>query len=206
MPTFIPLPNGVVVCFDLITAGQNWQFCLGLRLPGGAPTPSDLTAIASAASSWATASLMPQLHNSSAMRQVRATDFTVQGGPQAIVLNTTAGGQVGTSVTNGQPAVVSIRTAKRGRSYRGRVYISGLPDNSKVSAVDMSAAAGTAMSGIFATLDAALLALTNSVEVGVWSRQHNGVVTTPGQFNRAIAYVTDTHYDSQRRRLAGRGT
>jgi hypothetical protein len=152
-----------------------------------------------------TTGLLPVLVNAVTGRQVRAIDMSAQGGAQAITLNSGTGTLAGASIPANAAMVVSQRTAKRGRSYRGRAYLSGLAAGNLVNAVDANVTSASSIVAAFAALDSALLALAAPLEIGVWSRQHNNIVTSPGEFNRAIAYIVDVHYDSQRRRLFGRG-
>lgn len=201
---FIPIPNGVQLCFQFTTAGQNWQFCLQLRKSAGSPSPTDLEDVGDLAEGWYNSDLKPLLTNQSMLNQVVTTDQTVQGGPQFIGVS----GNVGTATGNSMPlnaaAVVSQRTAKRGRSYRGRAYISGLSESSQNGPVDIGSTLATDLGDAFTALQIGLDAI--GFDVVVASKQHNGVVTNPAATNEVIAFLVDTHLDSQRRRLAGRGT
>jgi hypothetical protein len=201
---FIPVPNGVQLCFDFVTAGQNWQFCLNLRKSAGSPTPTDLSNITDIARDWLIDTLLPDLHEDTTARQVRATDVTVDGGTQDIRLVGEAGEVTGDPAANNACVVISQRTAKRGRSYRGRAYLSGMGGSLVNSATDISSGAASSYATDFAALQTELD--TNGFDVVVASRQHNGVVTNPAATNEVIAFVVDTHLDSQRRRLFGRGT
>lgn len=100
--------------------------------------------------------------------------------------------------------VVSLRTAKRGRSYRGRVYLSGTPDTviETMNTIDATHAANL-VSGFNAL---ATLLDGHGFDVVVASKQHNGVETNPAEVNEVIAFAVDVLVDSQRRRLTGRGT
>jgi len=202
--TFIPMPNGVQLCFDFGQASQLWQFCLSLRKSAGPPLDSDLILIANEAEDWWTNTLKSSLSTGLTLRQVRVTDMTAQGAPQYILTVNTTGSSASDVLSAGTAAVISARTAKRGRSYRGRVYLGGLTTDVVDTAVDMSGAAASTYAAAFATLQTAMDAL--GFDVVVASRQHNGVITNPAELNEVIAWVVDTHFDSQRRRLAGRGT
>ena len=201
---FIPVPNGVQLCFDFVTAGQNWQVCLMLRKSAGAPTPTDLDTIADDAENWWGASFRSLFSAETTLRQVRATDMTTQGGPVSTLVSNTPGNGSGDGLPIGSAIVASLRTAKRGRSYRGRSYWSGLLLSAQDSPTDITStvatAIGVAMTALQTTLD------TDGFDIVVASKQHNGVVTNPAEANEVTAIVVDTHFDSQRRRLAGRGT
>lgn len=201
---FIPLPNGMSLCFDFTTAGQNWQFCFNIRKSAGAPTDTDLNNLADAGADWWDNHFKAQMTDETTLRQVRATDMTLQGGPQAIVTANSAGTSTGGLIGLNSPLVVSQRTAKRGRSYRGRAYISGIQAASLVDAVTVGAATVTAWGTAFGALMTELDAL--GFDMVVASRSHNGTPTNPAELNEVIAFVIDQKLDSQRRRLAGRGT
>lgn len=201
--TFIPWPNGIQLCFDFVTAGQNWQFCLALRKSTGSVTPTDLAAITTAADTWQP-SLMGYLDQNTTLRQIRATDMTAQGGQQSVLTVGDAGTNGNAPMPIGTAQVVSLRTAKRGRSYRGRMFLGGLSTAYLLTATDSTAASAALYGAAVQVLAGALDAL--GYDHVVPSKQHNGAVTNPAELNEVIAYVVDQHYDSQRRRLAGRGT
>lgn len=201
---FIPVPNGMSLCFDMVTDGQNWQFCLTARKVAGAPTAADLTAVAGLMGSWWTNTMKPLLTAQAVLRQVRVTDLTVQGGPQEIVTKNEAGTGAGSSAPLGTPIVVSLRTAKRGRSYRGRSYISGFSNGTFTDSVNVTSTMANNLASALATFVTTLIA--QGFPAVIASRQHNGAVTNPAQTNDITALIADTHVDSQRRRLFGRGT
>jgi len=100
--------------------------------------------------------------------------------------------------------VMSLRTAKRGRSYRGRIFTGGWPAASLTSQVDFDATATTNRIAAFTALQAALDAA--GYDVVVPSKQHNLAVTNPAETNEVIAITADAHIDSAYKRLFGRGT
>ncbi|HET8671483.1 MAG TPA: hypothetical protein VFM05_12895 [Candidatus Saccharimonadales bacterium] len=201
---FIPVPQGVQLCFDFVNdTSQNFQFCLTLKKTTGTPSITDLQNVAGAAATWWSGTLRALLDDSVTLKQTRATDLTVQGGPQHIQTVGTAGSSAGGSMPGHTALVVSQRTAKRGRSFRGRAFVGGfnsshLADTSRATSVY----AGNLVTA-FAGLDTALVAV--GFEVVVATKQINGVAVNPAQTNRVITYIVDTAWDSQRRRLFGRG-
>lgn len=201
---FIPVPNGIQFCFNFQTAGQNWQFCLMLKKSAGAPTPTDLATVVALGRSWWTSDFKPNFTSETSLATVTATDMTVQGGPQAVDSSASAGTASAGTMPMNAAVVVSLRTAKRGRSYRGRYYIGAIPLAQSASAIDVNGSYATALGADFVTLAASLDAA--GFDIVVASRQHNGVVTNPAETNEVIAFVINNQFDSQRRRLAGRGT
>lgn len=202
---FIPIPNSATLCFDFTTAGQNWQFCVTVRKSAGSITPTDLDNIAGIGQSWWTNNLMAIFGNENTLRQTRATDQQVQGGPQSInTINQAGSGGGSTAMPLNVAHVMSLRTEKRGRSYRGRVFTGGWPSVTIASQVDFTGAATTARINALVALQVALDVA--GFDLVVPSKQHNGVVTNPAETNEVIAITADAHMDSMYKRLFGRGT
>lgn len=201
---FIPVPNGIQLCFLFNAAAQKWQFCLTLRKSAGAPTSTDLDDVALIGENWWSSNAKIMLTADNTLSEVTATDLTSQGAPQSRSLVGIAGTASGTSAPLNVALVVSHRTEKRGRSYRGRTYLSGIPEP-QIENVNLAKAAYAAdvvsrFGDLQTTLDGA------GYDLVVASKRHNGVVTNPAETNEVIALVADTLLDSQRRRLTGRGT
>lgn len=202
--TFIPVPNGVQLCFLFTSAAQKWQFCLTLRKSTGAPTDTDLQTAADDGQAWWTNTLKAKIAQDTTLSEVVATDLTAQGAPQKRNVVGTAGSAAESSPPLNVAMCVGLRTAKRGRSYRGRVYLSGLR-LSKVESINTYNAAETAaLIGAFVTLAATLDG--HAFDVVVASKSHNKVVSNPAEVNEVTTFVGDYLLDSQRRRLTGRGT
>lgn len=201
---FIPVPNGIQLCFNFTMSGQNMQFCLTLRKTAGAPTVPDLLSMANTGASWWTATLKTRLSPAVTLNNVSATDLTIQGGPQQSVNVGTPGTSGTVPEANSICVVASLRTPLRGRSYRGRCYVPGIPSESRSTPTDVQSAFATNLAAAFGTLGGNTAALGFPVVVA--SRQHNGVVTNPATTQDVTSYVVDVHMDNQRRRLFGRGT
>lgn len=201
---FIPAVNGIQLCFQFVLASQNVEFCLSLRKSAGAVTPVDLADAAALGESWWNSDLGSLTSPAATLSQVVATDMSVQGGQQAIEPVGTAGSQGTVPEANNVSIVVSQRTALRGRSYRGRAYLVGIPSEVRLNPTDITTAAASARATAFSNLAVDLDG--GGFDVVVASRSHNKAVTNPADQNEVIAYVVDNHFDSQRRRLFGRGT
>jgi len=201
---FIPIPNSATLCFDFTSAGQNWQFCLTVRKSAGAITSTDLASIATIGGAWWTSDLRAEITTTTTLRQVRVTDMQVEGGQQEIDTFNQAGTGGGGITPLNSPIVVSLRTAKRGRSYRGRAYVSGIPQDALLNPVDYTVTRTASVAAAFIALQADLDVA--GYDLVVASKKHNGVVTNPAETNEVIAILVDQHVDSQRRRLFGRGT
>ena len=202
--TFIPVPNGIQLCFLFTTDSQNWQFCLMLQKSAGAPTSTDLAQATADGSAWWTSHLKALLAPGTTLNEIIATNMTAQGAPQDRALIGEVGTQIGNELPLNACAVVSHRTEKRGRSYRGRSYLSGITSNQINSVTTLNGTATAAFANGFAALRTLLDG--HGLDQVVASRQHNGVPTSPADTNEVIVNVVDSLIDSQRRRLAGRGT
>lgn len=201
---FIPLPQGVKLCFDFVNdTGQQFQFCLSLQKISGSVTTTDLSNLSGAGSSWWTGTLKALLDDSVTLRQVRATDETTQGGPQDIETVGTAGTASGSSLPMHTALVVSQRTAKRGRAFRGRAYVGGFNGSQLLTTVRATTTHVANLVSAFGTLQTDLGVL--GFKIVVANRHLNGAVVNPAQGNEVIAFIVDQAWDSQRRRLEGRG-
>jgi len=201
---FIPWPNGVKLCFEFATAGSIWQTCFSVRKSAGPPEDTDLAQIADdGVASW-TSTLKGWLTEDTLLGAVRATDMTAEGAPQHVNAVNETGTLTGAGAPLNACAVISGRTAKRGRSYRGRNYISGLLYSDFTNPVTLGSGLMTSLAAWATGLQSALDA--HGYDMVVASQQHNGAPTSPAELNEVLAFVVDSKSDSQRRRLAGRGT
>lgn len=201
---FIPVPSGIQLCFLFTASAQNWQFCLTLKKSAGSVTTTDLSNVTGIAETWWTNELKDKLAAQVTLNEVVATDITSQGAPQDRETVGTAGTATGGSLPLNCALVISLRTAKRGRSYRGRVYLSGLTLTNTNNVNQIDATKITDILGDFNSLQADLDA--GGYDIVVASKQHNGVTTNPAETNEVTSFVIDANIDSQRRRLTGRGT
>lgn len=202
---FIPVPNGMSLCFHFTSASQNWQFCLTLRKSAGAPEDTDLQQAAGDAYSWWTSVLKPLLSTSTSLADITVADLTSQGAPQYVQTVGEAATGTGSAVPLNACVVISGRTAKRGRSFRGRNYLSGLRDAILgVSMNAISTAFASTLAGAWGTLRTTLDG--HGYDHVIASKQQEGAPVSPAETNEVTAYVVDTLIDSQRRRLTGRGT
>lgn len=202
---FIPIPNGLTLCFDFESASQKWQFCFTLRKSAGAPDLTDLQSVATIGKNWVNNNLKGIIDSTTTSKYVRATDMTAQGAPQHIEPTNYVGtGGASNPLPLNVALCCSARTAKRGRSYRGRIYLSGLPVDFQDGVNTGSATLLTNMAGHLTDLQSALD--TAGFDMVVPTRQHNGAVVSPAEVNEIIGWVIDSNFDSQRRRLTGRGS
>lgn len=99
--------------------------------------------------------------------------------------------------------VVGFDTDLRGRSYRGRNYLPGIPEGDQVAPGVTNAAAA----GGFVAAYAALAAVETSQNVThvVTSHFNGGLARAAGVNTEVTGYRGDLAFDTQRRRSVGRG-
>ncbi len=121
---FIPVPNGVKAAVQLTIGSINYANVFHFVKENF--TEGDMIALASLLWTIYDDYIMPFLGAQISLTQVRVTDERTQGAPE-ITYSTTAvpGSKTGELFPLGDAAVLTHRTVKRGRSYRGRTYISG---------------------------------------------------------------------------------
>lgn len=124
----------------------------------------------------------------------------------SVVLSATA---AGTGAASSLPAevaeVLTLRTATRGRRYRGRIYLPPMTTTNVVANGTLAASLATSLPAQMTGFDTALQALGTPYQLGVasYGRSVNrlGVVTTWTPFwNHATSFSFDLIPDVQRRR------
>lgn len=200
---FIPVENGVRVAIQGTMTGQTWVNTLGVLCPVQ-PSVADLTSIATQVKAWWVAQMKPLVTSTVFLTAVTATDLDSASAPTVTIAASDSGTATGSAVANNTALVTSFRTAGRGRSSRGRNYVPGL---------STTGASGTSASSTAAGLQAAAYALLNQyLQLGIQEFIHvvisyilNGSPRTSGLVQPVSSYITNVDFDSQRRRLAGRG-
>jgi hypothetical protein len=202
---FIPLPNGIKVCFRYVVDGQ--QVCNVFY--GTTTEDIDMTfldGLGGALVTWWTTYMKPNLPPDCALQAIELTDAEEIGG---VGIEYVAGlPSAGTFGSNGLPNnvtyAIKLASGHIGRSYNGRTYWPAVAFESKsgVNRVtsDFRTAATLAISELInAFVDA-------SAQLVVASFHHAGAPRTEGVATPvAGAVTTDDILDSQRRRLPGRG-
>lgn len=201
--SFIPIPHGIEVVLHFTLAGQEVVLTIGVGVPGTVVT-GDLFAASHAVSDWWYANLRPLQSNNLALQNVTATDLTTDSGP--IITNTEQAGALGSvvnqSVPNNVAVVASFRSLLRGRSYRGRNYVPGISTTLQASPTAVTTAAAIAINTAYGLLNGYFV---DPMFHAILSRFHNKAPRAVGVVTPVEAYITNANFDSQRRRLAGRG-
>lgn len=215
---FIPTPPGVVRVrtiwsfTGLATAENVSYFDIGT---GVAPTSADLGGVATAfETAWGiptkTGKPLEHLATDIAITELQLEDASSATGPYLHVSESASGGQVGgTSVPPGVAGVVTLYTAQRGRSHRGRIFFPGLPEDRVGPSGDITSTAYSDMTTAFDNWLSALVNPSPFTAGGiVVASFHSGVdPVTKKPIPRTLAVITPInsvllrgHVHSQRRR------
>jgi hypothetical protein len=155
---------------------------------------------------WVVAELFPALSANLVLREVFGTSMESDSAPTGSFVPAVppAGDSPAISLPGGSAFGITFRTGNRGRSFRGRNYIPGIPDTERVG--------NQVTSGFANTMQAAYQQLTGLIPemLGTWvvvSRFSGGLPRVTGVTTPVVqAAYHDLNLDSQRRRLTGRGT
>jgi hypothetical protein len=140
------------------------------------------------------------------LNTVKATDLTTSSSPAVIVAAPagTDGADSDEALPLNAAIVITEYTPLRGRSYRGRYYVCGMPNNITADRGSILTAYQTDLLGAFTDFITGIETSSGAAHV-VLSRQNDGVVRTTGVATEISSYACNVDIDSQRRRLKGRG-
>jgi hypothetical protein len=203
---FVGKANCVQVNLRFTLLSQQIENTLYFEYNAGSVTTALMTTLGQDLITWWAASIAGELTTDLTFREVYVTDLTTQTSPTVTVttglpLNGTLSGD---PVPNNVALCLSFRSSGRGRSSRGRNYISGFPEG-YVSGNDIDTTLADALVVAYEELkDAATF--TDDWTWIVYSRFQNGNARPEALIAPVDAVVlTDYTVDSQRRRLPGRG-
>lgn len=201
---YVPFLDCAEVAFIGTMGSQLIIFSLAVQKAGGF-VGTDLDDVAAAALAWYGGHLRGSLADDYVLGEVKVTDLTTAVSPLVELPCATncAGAVTGTAAPNNCAQVVSLKTAKRGRSYRGRIYLPAIPSSALFDASHITDAQATANGGAMEEWVSAMGDL--SCTTVVLSRQADGVRRTVGVATAVTVFLPRTLIGTQRRRIAGRG-
>ncbi|HEY9758798.1 MAG TPA: hypothetical protein V6C97_26760 [Oculatellaceae cyanobacterium] len=182
---------------------------------GGAPDASDCLALAQEFDAWRIANL--RALQSASLQCVRVDAINLSAIPPGTGVQaswyptaTPGGSDIGVPLPGNVAFVVTLRTAKGGRRYRGRSYQGGLTNGMLLSPNVMTAAKVNAFVAAYTALVNRLVTNTR-FRLGVQSKMAD--IPYPAWpidpwmhvIEPVTAITADSNIDSQRRRLNGRG-
>ena len=168
-------------------------------------TPARLDTLIGSIASAYSVYVMPFLSNSYTLERIAAYHLSGPGGvvSEQTIIGVTGGINATPALPNSVALCATIRTARAGRSYRGRTYFSGLAEGQVV--------ANRVTSGVqdvvnLALADALAAMTGDGFRLGVYSTVLAGAPRISGEFTPATSWsLNDDIVDSRRSRLPGRG-
>lgn len=201
---FIPVANTVMAEIRAVLFGQAVENTLYFEHLTGDPTISDMEDLADYLSAWVTGDFSNNMSLDYSFREIYLTNLTTSTSPTFALAISDAGALLGDSLPSSSCICMSFRTAERGRSARGRNYVSGLTE-SEVTGNTLSLTRADALVDAYGAIPTYLL--SGNWEWVVVSRYTDGAPRVSG-VTIPVTTVTyaDRFLDSQRRRLTGRGS
>lgn len=201
---FIPTAGAVRVDIQYTQQGQQIHNVIWVTREANW-TGAERTALNNAIVAWWNTSAKQYFDADIALQQVTSVNQESDNAPSTTtVVSPVVPGTIGTPPTATNAALcATLRTDNRGRSYRGRMYLGGLPSASLSSAILW----GTTT---IANILTALSALKTAIEAlgAIWvvvSHYTNKAPRAQGLKTPITAIAADQYVDSQRRRLGLRG-
>jgi len=202
---FIAVPDVAQVEMVYNWNGQKVQNVLHYYFPTGY-NAALLNNLAVAVKDKWIAQLKAEMATQISLIEVKAIDLSDINGPTATISSglPSAGTKAGTTMPNNVTCVITKRTALRGRSFRGRIYMPGLIFQ-QTNLNDLAAGVGATLVTKWSTFMTVTDALANDHVLGVISRYTNNAPRATGIFTLVTHMTTGGVLDSLRRRLPGRG-
>jgi hypothetical protein len=208
---FIPAPNTAQVNIRYLYAGQQIENTLYFH-KGSAFSGTDLQDLADSVNDHWASDVMIDLSNALQMTSVYVVDLTTASSGVATHTESHTGSNSGSAATPGNVAFcLKFTTASRGRSFRGRIYLPGIPIGyESTPGILNQSDADTLLEDVQGAIGQ-IVADTGLTHVVV--SRYSGVDVNGDPIPRATALstpvtgysYTDRNSDSQRRRLPGRG-
>lgn len=167
-------------------------------------TVPDMLTVATGVFDWWVANVAPLVCDNSGFSVCQATDLTTRTSPVATYSHALVGGGISTEAAPNNVALcVTLGTDARGRSYRGRNYIGGIPLSQILGGLYVESTYANEMRDAYAALIGEDFGV--GANWGVLTRRADGALRAEGYTTLITNIRVDLALDSQRRRLAGRG-
>lgn len=169
------------------------------KMTGGAP---DLFDLGVALEAWHTTNIIGRQHVNTSLNRIILTDLSTDTG-QSIEFTQglpNTGTLTGDPLPNSIAAVVSLHTAFRGRSFRGRIYHMGLTEG-QVAGNHLLTAQADLLRQSYAALVQLSSGGTPTYQLVVLSYWRNKVLRSQGLATPVTVVSCNGRVDSQRRRM-----
>jgi len=194
------------VVHNKLPGNQDFLVDLNFLFNAVEPTQVQLVDLANLVDEWWGLSVLPNLCDAVTYNETIVTQLALEFGFQ---VSASANGGVGSVATEMMPnamcACLSLRTGIRGRSFRGRNYVSGIP----TAQVTENVMLGTFLDAIEAAYEELLPGGAHDPSPAQWvvvSRVFNKLPRTVGIATPIVNVLfTDNVIDDQRRRKPGVG-
>lgn len=207
MPQLPPADGVTQAVLNYLWDGQKCANVLHYSTPNQAVAPDPALLASRVAGQWL-AGIRSQCSVTLFLSSITATDLSNDAAPGVIyTTGLPSPGTAGTpSMPNNVSTVLSLRTALRGRSFRGRIYHAGLCEG-HILDNRVAAATNTALLNGYNGLKTLIGGTGEATfQLGVLSYYSQGAIRGAPLWTPVTAITTDGIVDSQRRRLPGRGT
>lgn len=203
--SFIPTIGAVRTDLQFSTAGGQAHNILWFSREANW-TQSEREALNTALATWFTSTGRDMISSANALTQITTVNQEAANAPSSVLVVSPAigGNNASTSfVPTSATCCATLRTALRGRSYRGRMYLAGPGSSGLLDNIHLT-------STYIATVIAALGSLKTAIDAlgAVWvivSHFASNAARANGLKTPVSAIAVDNLIDNQRRRLGGRG-
>jgi len=204
---FVPAPNIIMTEVRYVLAGQKIENRIMVD-NGGSVEPADLSAVAIATWNWAETAYIGNLSDDLLLSAVVCTDLTASDAGQYTYAPdaTTTGSEANATLPNECAFCVSLHTASRGRSARGRWFVPAIPLAFMVDANNVTAGFASSMVSSLQTLINELTTGTRLPVIVSYRHDNAPRVGGPVYYPIISAAASDTLIDSQKRRKPGVGS
>lgn len=206
MPPLPPVAGVTRAVMGYVWDGQVCNNILHYITQGGGGAP-DPTLLGAELVTWFSASGDTNMSNTCSLTQIILTDLSALGAPSTVYVTglPLAGASTTASLPNNVTCAMSLITALRGRSYRGRIYPVGLPE-SLVTANNIDATFRAGFLTAYQNLRILDPVGTGPVyQLAVVSYYGNNALRPTPVVTPVVQVTSDFVIDSQRRRLPRRG-
>lgn len=151
---FVPFPAGTVeIHLNGETDTVPTQNVIGAKLITGAAVYTDGVALAAALHAFfVSETWFTHVTPNYIQTNIEIIDLTSASGWTASLTTGSVGTATGPAVQSQVAMVVTLQTAKRGRSYRGRNYVAGLPSSGLLSSKEWSPGQQTQWNELYSDL------------------------------------------------------
>lgn len=197
---FVPFADCAEVVLKGLCGGANANVTFGVKKTSTLDD-GDLETIMSIFDEWWQTNLRGSVGDDFVLQTIKVTNLnsqfagTFEGPPS----DNPGGAVTGTIAPNNAAYVMSLKTARRGRAFRGRNYIPAIPSANLQDAQHVTTASATALAAAYVAL-ALLLQAEGFIHV-VLSRWENKVYRTTGEATPVQTYIAREKIGTMRRRI-----